>query len=80
MASHDSKSVDFNAPKTTLYKAIRKKICASKPDDVTIDGKGRPKGLGDDAISKVVTPLFEADQKKAQREQSEESSKPPSKL
>ena len=74
----DDKTIDFNAAKTVLYKAIREKLYDS--DDVTIDVKGNARGLGDEVIRRTVTPLFEAGREKAQREHSEKPSKPPSKL
>ncbi len=78
-ALKDGGDVDFNAPKTTLYKAIRKRICNSR-DDIAIDMKGRPRGLGDEAIRRAVTSYWEADLEKFRQQGANKPSLGPSKL
>ena len=56
--------IDFRATKTALCKKIREKICRS-PGGVYAGPNGQPRGLGNEAIRRVITPLFESDQKKA---------------
>ena len=78
-ALKDVGKVNFNVPKTTLYKAIRKRICNCR-NDITIDKNGHPRGLGDEAIRRVITPLWEADLEKARQQQANKPAPGPSKL
>ncbi len=54
-ALRDAKEIDFDAPKNKLYEPIRKKVRAYK-DDPSLE-----KGLQNEAIRKVIYPLFETD-------------------
>ncbi len=51
----DAGEIDFNAPKTRLYEPIRKKVREYKGDP------SLEKGLRDEAIRKVIHPLFDGD-------------------
>ena len=78
-ALKDGGDVDFNAPKTTLYKAIRERVFNSR-NDIAIDVKGNPQGLGDEVIRRSVTPLWDADLKEARQQSPDKPSIGPSKL
>ena len=47
--------IDFNGPKKWLYEPIRKKVREHENDP------NLKKGLGDEALRKIIHPLFEAD-------------------
>ena len=47
--------IDFNGPKKWLYEPIRKKVQEHE------DNPNLKKGLGDEALRKIIQPLFEAD-------------------
>ncbi len=76
----DKGQVNFSAPKTELYPEIRKRICNRDDLTITVDVKGRPRGLGNEAMRLVVTPLWEADLAEARRLHTEEPSRGPQKL
>ena len=78
-ALKDGGDVDFNAPKTTLYKAIRERVFNSR-NDIAIDVKGNPQGLGDEVIRRGVTPNWEADLEKIRQQSPDKPSLGPSKL
>ncbi len=78
-ALKDGGDVDFKAPKTTLYKAIRERVFNSR-NDIAIDVKGNPRGLGDEVIRQAVTPNWEADLEKIRQQSPDKPSIGPSKL
>ena len=54
----DAGKIDFDAPKIRLYEPIREKVREHKGDP------SLQRGLGKEAIRKVISPLFEADKNK----------------
>ena len=53
----DAGEIDFDAPKKRLYEPIREKVRGDKSNPNLY-------GLGDEAIRKVISPLFDADKNK----------------